>query len=218
MSGGAPLFSRSTTSWVSPEFAGKVSTGRLRLTTLPLGRKTTQSRFYLWRDDGYCVAHPSTPAKPVPRLPGRRFDNYFFTGMAVLMAVTVFAGFAPSYYLAGMFHAPLPSLVVHLHGAMFTAWILLLITQTSLVSAGRVDIHRKLGIAGMFWACLMVVIGVLAATDSLVRADRPGRDPLFFYIIPLSDMLVFAPLIFLAYRARRDRQRTSGSSWSRPST
>jgi FtsH-binding integral membrane protein len=150
------------------------------------------------------VAHPSTPAKPVPTLPGRRFDNYFFTGMAVLMAVTVFAGFAPSYYLAGMFHALLPSLVIHLHGAIFTAWILLLIAQTSLVSAGRVDIHRKLGIAGMFWACLMVVIGVLAATDSLVRADRPGRDPLFFYIIPLSDMLVFAPLIFLAYRARRD--------------
>ena len=50
----------------------------------------------------------------------------------------------------------------------------------------------------------MVIVGVLAPTDSLVRADRPGRNLLFFYIIPLSDMLVFAPLIYFAYRARRN--------------
>jgi hypothetical protein len=99
------------------------------------------------------VAHPSSPAKPAPSLPGRRFDNYFFTGMGLLMAVTVFVGFAPSYYLAGMFHAPLPSLIIHLHGSVFTGWILLFITQTSLVSAGRVDIHRRLGIVGFLWAC-----------------------------------------------------------------
>ncbi|HST11426.1 MAG TPA: hypothetical protein VLL05_13700 [Terriglobales bacterium] len=150
------------------------------------------------------VAHPS-PAKSAPVLPGRRYDHYFFTGMAILMAATVFAGFAPSYYMAGMFHAPLPSLTIHLHGAIFTGWVLLFIAQTSLVSAGRVDIHRKLGVGGFFYACLMVVIGVLAATDSLVRqAGPPGRDPKFFYIIPLSDMLIFATLIYFGFRARRD--------------
>jgi len=35
--------------------------------------------------------------------------------------------------------------------AAFSCWILLLVTQTSLVSAGRVDIHRRLGIAGSCW-------------------------------------------------------------------
>jgi hypothetical protein len=89
------------------------------------------------------------------------------------------------------------------HGAVFSCWILLLLTQTSLVSAGRVDIHRRLGIAGFVLACLMVVIGVVAGTDSLVRRAGPvGRDPLFFYIIPLSDMLVFATLIVFAFRNR----------------
>jgi len=150
------------------------------------------------------IAHPSTSAKPAPSVPGRRYDNYFFMGMGLLMAATVFVGFAPSYYLAGVFRAPLPSTIVHVHGAVFTGWILFFIAQTSLVSTGRVDIHRKFGLFGFFWACLMVIVGVMAATDSLVRADRPGRDPLFFYIIPLSDMLVFAPLIYFAYRARRD--------------
>jgi FtsH-binding integral membrane protein len=143
------------------------------------------------------------PAKCAATLPGRRFDHFFFSGMALLMLATVFLGFARTYYLAGVFHAPLPSLIIHLHGAAFSCWILLLVTQTSLVSAGRVDIHRRLGIAGFFLACLMVILGVLAATDSLVReAGPPGRDPKFFYIVPLTDILIFAILIFFAFRAR----------------
>jgi hypothetical protein len=136
-------------------------------------------------------------------LPGRRFDHLFFSGMALLMLVTVFVGFAPTYYLAGVFHAPLPSRIIHVHGAVFSCWILLVLTQTSLVSASRVDIHRRLGIVGFFLACLMVIVGVLAATDSLGRAGGPpGGDPKFFYIIPLTDMLVFATLVFFAFRNR----------------
>ena len=149
------------------------------------------------------VAHPDTPAQSAPQLPGRRYDHIFFSGMSLLLLVTVFVGFARTYYLAGVFHAPLPSLIIHLHGAVFSCWVLLLLTQTSLVSAGRVDIHRRLGIAGFVLACLMVVLGVLAATDSLVRESGAARrDPRFFYIIPLTDMLVFATLVFFAFRNR----------------
>ncbi|HEV1995035.1 MAG TPA: hypothetical protein VGR03_11955 [Candidatus Acidoferrum sp.] len=149
------------------------------------------------------VVRPSSPTKPAIGLPGRRYDHLFFLAMALLMLGTVFVGFAHTYYLAGVFHAPLPSLIIHLHGAAFSCWILLLVTQTSLVSAGRVEIHRRLGIAGFLLACLMVILGVLAATDSLVReSGPPGRDPKFFYIVPLTDMLVFGALVFFAFRAR----------------
>jgi len=149
------------------------------------------------------VAHPSNPAKPSVGLPGRRYDHLFFSAMALLMLATVFIGFARTYYLAGVFHAPLPSRIIHVHGAVFSCWMLLLITQASLVSAGRVDIHRRLGIGGMLLACLMVIVGVLAATDLLVRGSGPpGRDPQFFYIVPMSSMLIFGTLIFFAFRAR----------------
>lgn len=149
------------------------------------------------------VARPNNPAKPLSGLPGRRFDHLFFSTMAVLMLVSVFVGFARTYYLAGVFHAPLPSLIIHVHGAAFSCWILLLVTQISLVSAGRVDIHRRLGIAGFLLACLMVILGVMAATDSLIRGAGPvGRDPKFFYIIPLSNILVFGIVILFAFRAR----------------
>jgi hypothetical protein len=149
------------------------------------------------------VARPSTPMKVFASLPGRRHDHLFFSAMAFVMLATVFVGFAHSYYLAGIFHAPLPSVIIHLHGAAFTCWILLLVTQTSLVAAGRVDIHRRLGIAGFLLACLMVMLGVLAATDSLGRGSGPsGLDAKLFYIIPMTDMLIFATLVFFAFRAR----------------
>ena len=81
------------------------------------------------------VAHSATRASG---LPGRRFDHVFFSTMAVLMLATVLLGFAHSYYLAGIFQAPLPSLITHLHGALFSCWIVLFLTQTLLVAAGRV--------------------------------------------------------------------------------
>jgi FtsH-binding integral membrane protein len=139
----------------------------------------------------------------VPRVPGRRYDHLFFSGMAGLLLATVFVGFARTYYLAGMFHATLPSLIIHLHGAAFSSWILVLIVQTSLVAAGRVDIHRRLGVFGFLLACAMVILGVLAGTDSLARGFAPpGLDAATFYVVPITDMLIFSTLIFFAFRNR----------------
>jgi hypothetical protein len=125
--------------------------------------------------------------------------------MATLMLATVFAGFARTYYLAGVFRAPLPNLLIHIHGAVFSAWILLLIAQTSLVAVGRVDLHRRLGLLGFGLACLMVILGLMAATDGLVRHDAPGEKGVgvkAFYAVPIADMLVFATLIYFGFRKR----------------
>ena len=124
-----------------------------------------------------------------------RFDNLFFSGVAMVILVSVFAGFAHSYYLAGMLKAPLPNLLVHIHGAVFSCWILLLIVQTSLVAAGRVDVHRRLGMLGFGLACLVVVLGLLVATDSLARhfaLGEAGMRVRAFYTVTLSTMLAFA--------------------------
>jgi FtsH-binding integral membrane protein len=48
----------------------------------------------------------------------------FFSSISLLMLATVFVGFARTYYLAGVFHAPLPSRIVHIHGAALSSWIL----------------------------------------------------------------------------------------------
>jgi hypothetical protein len=143
-----------------------------------------------------------------------RFEHLFFSGMALVILVFVFVGFAPTYYLAGVFRAPLPNLLVHVHGAAFSLWILLLIAQTSLVAVGRVDLHRRLGLFGFGLACLMVVLGLLVATDSLIRhASNAERATAIraFYANPLGAMLVFGTLDLLCISQpaeSRDAQTT----------
>lgn len=136
-----------------------------------------------------------------------RSDNRFFAGMAIVSLVVIFIGFARTYYLAGIFKAPLPNLLVHIHGAVFSLWILLFIAQISLITVHRVDLHRRLGMSGFGLACLMVILGVLVATDRLARhAANPGTETVeevrAFYAIPLADMLMFSTFVYLGFRNR----------------
>jgi hypothetical protein len=143
------------------------------------------------------VVRRDRPANP-------QWDRMFFAGMAVVMWATVLFGFTKTYFGAGMVTAPLPNLLIHVHGAAFTLWMALLVVQIGLISAKRVQWHKRLGLAGFGLAVAMVVLGVLAATDALRRGSGPlGLDAKTFYVVPISDMLVFSVLVFFAYRARR---------------
>jgi hypothetical protein len=153
----------------------------------------------------------STTAATLPTtksLAGRRYDRVFFPIISVLILITVVIGFAKTYFLAGMVRAPLPSPIIHIHGAIFTSWIILLIVQTGLVSARRVDIHKKLGLFGFGLACVMVVLGLLASVNALSRqvvsnvSPIPGLDARTFFAIPIGDMIIFATLIYLGWALR----------------
>ena len=134
-------------------------------------------------------------------------DDLFFSGMAGVALIAVLVGFARTYFLAGLFRAPLPNLLVHIHGAVFTLWIILFITQISLVTAGRVSVHRLLGLFGFVLAIVMIVLGTVTASDSLARhVVQPGRDAVeevrAFYVVPLGAMLMFSTFVYFGYRDR----------------
>lgn len=136
-----------------------------------------------------------------------RSDNLFFGSMALVALMAVLIGFARTYFLAGLFRAPLPNLLVHIHGAAFTLWILLFITQVSLVTARRVDLHRRLGLLGFTLSVVMIVLGTLTASDRLARhVAHPDAETVAdvraFYAIPLADMVMFSTFIYLGYRKR----------------
>jgi hypothetical protein len=134
-------------------------------------------------------------------------DDGFFLGMAVVSLTAVFVGFARTYFLAGIFRAPLPNLFIHIHGAVFTVWIVLFVSQIGLVTARRLAQHRRIGVLGFGLAVVMIVLGALAASDRLARHfGEPGnekpQDVRAFYAVPMGDMLMFAAFVCLGYRHR----------------
>jgi hypothetical protein len=147
------------------------------------------------------VANPTITTE----LGTRTKEHWFFWGMSVLIALVVLIGFARTYFLAGYFHAkPLAAPIVHVHAAVFTGWILLLLTQTSLAASGNVAIHRRLGLIGMGLAPLVFVLGVLVAREMLGRLSGvPGMDAARLYAVALSEIAGFALPVFFAFRLRR---------------
>lgn len=135
----------------------------------------------------------------------RRRERVFYTGMAVAIAITVFAGFARTYYLRPYFGMPPLMPLLHLHGLVFSSWLLLFLTQSLLVAARRTDVHRRLGIVGALIAVLMILVGTLTAIirtrEAVVATNRTA--PLVFLIIPLGDMLLFASLVGAGFYFRR---------------
>lgn len=135
-----------------------------------------------------------------------RMDSVFFPAAALLMAMTIFTGFAPSYYLRPYFHSQAylsPLLVVH--GIAFTAWPLLMVVQTGLVAANRRDVHRKLGWWGAGLAMVMVILGWMAAVDSLRRGTTPVPDlsPATLFAIALGSLVTFTLLVLLGILNRK---------------
>lgn len=146
-------------------------------------------------------------------IPVGRYDRIFYSGLAIAMAVTVFAGFGRTYFFAAL-RGPLATVsggpitpLVHAHGLLFTAWVLLFVVQTALVAQHKVAVHRKLGIAGGILAALMVVAGTLTALKTAARGAAPtSPDPLSFLVIPLTDMVLFSSFVIAALRQRKNRE------------
>ena len=74
-------------------------------------------------------------------------ERRFYSAITVAMLVTVFVGFARSFFLRPLFPAwPSPAEpIFYVHGVVFAAWFVLLVAQAQLVKAGRTDLHRALG-------------------------------------------------------------------------
>lgn len=139
-----------------------------------------------------------------PRMPGRVNDRRLYILAAILTPLIVLAGFARTYYLKPLFGTPdLPGRIVHLHGIVMTAWVMLFVVQVSLVATRRTKIHQRLGIFGGVLAALVVVVGILTALFAAARGASPGPPALSFLIIPIGDMVIFAVLIGLALYFRR---------------
>lgn len=103
----------------------------------------------------------------------RRFKPSFFFWMILAMCVFVFGGFGMNSFipaLRGDF-PPAPP-IVHVHGVIFIAWMLLLVAQSALIGAGNVKLHRSLGTWGIAHATAVLFTGALIQ----LIGSRKGMD------------------------------------------
>jgi hypothetical protein len=143
-----------------------------------------------------------------------KYDRLFYGGMAVAMGLTVFAGFARTYYLRFFTGGPSATIngnpfttLVHVHGALFTAWVLLFIIQTAFIASHRITAHRRLGVAGTMLAAAMVTAGTSLAIATTARgASSPGIDPVVFLAVPIFDMVLFTGFVAIALAKRRNKE------------
>jgi len=140
---------------------------------------------------------------PLVRAPGER---RLYSWAAAIGLLVVFAGFAPTYYLKHVIGgAPDLDGLRMIHGAVMTTWFTLFLVQARLVAAGRTDIHRQLGTAGIVVAALVVGMGMSLAIASVRSGTSPipGIPPLVFLVMPVGEMFVFTVLFSAAIALRR---------------
>lgn len=132
------------------------------------------------------------------------FRPGFFLCMTLLMAFFVFGGFGMTYFwpLATGTFPPAPP-VVHLHGIVFSGWIVLLVVQAALVSVRNVALHRSLGMFGIALATAVMFMGALITLIGGVGASRlsnPGANYYHGMYLGIMAVLGFGTLFTLAIR------------------
>ena len=151
---------------------------------------------------------PSVPSRGFPARPG---DHRFFSVMSIVTAVTILAGFSSTYVPKLVAGAPALPWIIHLHAAVFTSWLAFYVTQTSLVLTGRTAVHRRLGVAGVALAALMLIVGSATAITVARLGHRgiPGvefPDVEGFLLLNLAAVGVFAILVAAGWYFRRNAQ------------
>lgn len=145
---------------------------------------------------------------------GKPGERLFFSSYATALALVIFAGFAPSFYLRGLvppYHplGPLRPEVI-LHGIVAGSFILLYPLQTWLIATGRRAWHIRLGNFGFALALVMLPLGyfIAATLYRILLTLQPtlGINPSILVAFPLLDLIALTILLAIAWRKRFDAQ------------
>ena len=118
----------------------------------------------------------ATSPAPSPVLSARLRDRRFYLFITILSAALVFAGFAHTFFLNSFCaKLQLPSLWV-VHGVAFSGWIVILLTQSVLVSTKQIRLHKKLGYASLRSSRSWLIAVTKCRVRPRSAASRPRAD------------------------------------------
>ena len=144
-----------------------------------------------------------------------RVDRWFYISVALLMILFNVVAFGPSIVDQSRRSTPLPlTPLVTAHAIVSAVWLLLFLTQTTLVATARTALHRRVGIFGAVLTVAFIVIGSFTVIAEARRGfdlsgdigrlpPPPGADPAATVVALLSFFLTFAMLVGAALWYRR---------------
>lgn len=148
------------------------------------------------------VAAGTVPKQTKLFAPHHRWDHNFFLAYVVLIWLGIVMGFGGDIIHHLKSNEASYPLIVHIHAVAFVGWMFVLTAQVLLIRVRRPDVHRKLGMAAMGLAAIMVVLGPATAIEvERVNFGTPKFNPAFF-AIQFTDILAFAGFVGAAFALR----------------
>lgn len=145
-----------------------------------------------------------------PALPRFDIDRWAYTLATGLFALTAVVGFAPrsAAILSGIL--PNPPLSVHVHAALMSLWLLLLVVQSALVAGRRRYLHATLGLGSLVLVPLILTSMVLATLDTygLMQAAGAGMLGSSILLLQIRGVLLFSLFFWWGFRTRRSDRAT----------
>lgn len=128
------------------------------------------------------------------------FRRYIYVLLGVVALVMVHVGFGRTYIGPVLNGAFTGRKVLHVHGAIFMAWIVLCIVQPFLIQKKQIQLHRKIGVYGAVLGGLVTLMGIyIGITATHLNMARDGEQAAkAFLLIPLTDMILFPLFVTLA--------------------
>jgi hypothetical protein len=120
-------------------------------------------------------------------------DKYFYFFMSLLIAVVVVYGFSQTVD-KNLIHPAVPRpVLLYIHAAVFSGWVVFFILQSALVRTHNVRVHRTIG---WFGVALGVAIPALGISTAVTMArfkilNFHSTDAATDMIIPFYDMVAF---------------------------
>ena len=139
----------------------------------------------------------------IERQSTRAGGQSFYLGMSLVMAAVIIAGFSQT--VPGDFtDTPALPFLLHVHGAVFTLWVLLFVAQPAFITRGSRELHKRVGWIGAILAGMMVIMGVAATLFAIRYGFVPSFFPRpIFLVMNIMGILVFGGLVGFGVALRR---------------
>ena len=136
---------------------------------------------------------------------GSLLDQYFYFFMALLIPAVVDTGFS---FTVGknLIHPAIPRpLILYVHAAVFSGWLVFYMLQSALVRTHNVHWHRRIGWFGVALGAAILVLGVSTAITmgrfNILRLHSTRAESAL--MIPLFDMVAFTGTFAMAVYYRK---------------